>query len=338
MDGRGGRVLANNGNVLEEIAARRRQRVAELRAAGYFRRWRTAGRSWSTLRDFEGALRPDRACHGTPGSVAAALRPRLGVLSASATARRDARGGRGEPGAAVRTGRRTVGGGRLAVIAEIKRASPSRGELRADLDPAALARRYEEGGAACLSVLTEPDYFRGSPEDLAAARAAAGLPVVRKDFLVHPDQIFETRGMGADAALLIVGILSRGELETMLGLAEELGLQCLVEVHDEGELARALEAGARLIGVNNRDLRTFRVDLAVTERLAPLVPPECTVVSESGLFTAADAARVAAAGADAVLVGEALVRAADPAALVAELSVPLTPSAGGERGAAGRAG
>ncbi len=316
--------------ILDEIVARRRQRVAELRAAGYFRRWRATGRPWATIRDFEGALRPDRARHGTPGSAAASLRPRLGVLSASLRPGGPATGG---PAGDPRDGARpsASAGARLAVIAEIKRASPSRGSLREDLDPAGLARRYEEGGAACLSVLTEPDYFRGSPEDLAAARAAVALPVLRKDFLVHPDQVFETRGMGADAALLIAAVLSRGELETMLGLAAELGLQCLVEVHDEGELARALEAGARLIGVNNRDLRTFRVDLAVTERLAPMVPPECTVVSESGVFSAADAARAAASGADAVLVGETLVRAADPAALVAELAVPLA----ARRGAAG---
>lgn len=211
----------------------------------------------------------------------------------------------------------------VAVIAEIKRASPSRGPLNPDLDPAALARAYAAGGAAALSVLTDRRFFAGSLADLTAARAAVALPVLRKDFIVDEYQIYEARTAGADALLLIVAALEEAMLRDFLTLAAELGLHCLVETHDEREVERALHCGAQLIGVNNRDLRTFTVDLATTERLAALIPADRVLIAESGVHSRADVARLAGAGADAVLVGESLVKAGDVAAAVAELaSVP----------------
>ena len=208
------------------------------------------------------------------------------------------------------------------VIAEVKRASPSRGPfVVSDWDPAAVARRHAEAGATCLSVLTDGRFFWGSLGDLAAARAAVSLPVLRKDFVVDPWQLLEARAAGADAALLIVAALEDARLTELLGAAAEVGLDALVEVHDEDEARRAVDAGARLVGVNNRDLTRFTVDLSVTERLGPaLVQAGCTVVAESGLFTGADAVRVVAAGARGLLVGEALMKAEDPAAVVAGLT------------------
>lgn len=210
--------------------------------------------------------------------------------------------------------------GRVGVIAEVKRASPSRGLLRADLDPAGTAMIYEEAGACAISVLTERRYFLGEPAYLAAVRRATDLPLLRKDFIIDVDQVHESLVLGADALLLIVAILADDLLADLLAEAGRLGLQCLVEVHDEEELGRALRAGARIIGINNRDLRTFRTDLAVTERLAPLVPPGCTLVAESGILTADDVVRVARCGAHAILVGEALVRAPDMGAKLRELA------------------
>ena len=205
-------------------------------------------------------------------------------------------------------------GDRVRVIAEVKKASPSRGVLRADLDPAGLARAYVDAGAAALSVLTDR-HFQGTLEDLAAVRQAApGVPVLRKDFVVDPYQLYEARAHGADAALLIVACLSPQELRALLREAMGLWVQCLVEVHTEGELRAALEVGAEVVGINNRDLRTFHTDLAVTERLAPLVPPGRLVVSESGIATREDVERVRRCGVHAVLVGEALVTAPDPGA------------------------
>jgi indole-3-glycerol phosphate synthase len=206
------------------------------------------------------------------------------------------------------------------LIAEVKRASPSRGLLRPDLDAVALARSYAEGGAAAVSVLTEERYFRGSLADLkAVSQALDGPPVLRKDFIFDMYQVFEARAYGADAVLLIAAILNPGLLTSLLALSRSLGLECLVEVHDEAELERALMAGAEIIGINNRDLRTFEVDLATTERLRPLVPPEVTVVAESGVHTRADVQRLAALGVHGVLIGEALVLADDAAAKIREL-------------------
>lgn len=207
----------------------------------------------------------------------------------------------------------------MSVIAEVKRRSPSRGDLAPDLDPPAQALRYAAGGAAAVSVLTEPEYFSGSPDDLAAVAGAVDIPVLRKDFIVHPAQVWEARALGASAVLLIIGVLDRHELASLLAVCAEAGLDPLVEVHDAAEARIAVDAGARIVGVNNRDLTDFSVDLATAEAVAPLLAEVPVTIAESGIFTGADAARMAAAGYDAVLVGEALVKAPDPAALVREM-------------------
>jgi indole-3-glycerol phosphate synthase len=213
--------------------------------------------------------------------------------------------------------------GTLAVIAEIKRRSPSKGPLAEDLDPATVAASYGAGGAAALSVLTDAEFFGGSPLDLAAARAAVDLPVLRKDFTVSALDVYDARRMGADAVLLIVAALSDAELGRFLAAAAEVGVDALVEVHDEEELARALDAGATLVGVNQRDLVTFEVDYARAERVAGAIPPGVLAVAESGITDTTDAARLATAGYHAVLVGERVVAARDRAAAVASLRVPL---------------
>ena len=211
-------------------------------------------------------------------------------------------------------------GGPARVIAEVKRASPSAGPIRARLDAPAQARLYAAAGAAAISVLTDGPGFGGSLADLAAVRAAVDVPLLRKDFVIDAYQLAEARAHGADAALLIVAALDESALERLLGACGELGLAAVVEVHDEPELEVALRAGARVVGVNNRNLSTFAVDLAVSERLLPLLPPEVRGVAESGVRTAEDARRLRRAGAVNLLVGEALVRAADPGALLKELT------------------
>jgi indole-3-glycerol phosphate synthase len=203
--------------------------------------------------------------------------------------------------------------GSVTVIAEVKRRSPSKGDLFPLLDPTELARSYAAGGAACLSVLTDAPHFGGSPEDLRRARGAVELPVLRKDFTVCEGDVLDTRAMGADAVLLIAAVLDDAELESCTQLAAGLGMAALVEVHDEEELQRALGAGASLVGVNQRDLRSFAVDPGRAERVAAAIPDGVVCVAESGVSSAEDVARLAAAGFDAVLVGEALVTAADPA-------------------------
>jgi indole-3-glycerol phosphate synthase len=208
----------------------------------------------------------------------------------------------------------------LAVIAEIKRRSPSKGDLDLSLDPAETARHYAAGGARALSVLTDGPAFGGSPSDLGAARAACELPVLRKDFTVSRADICDARLMGADAVLLIVAALSDRELDEMLGLAAVLGLAALVEVHDQAELDRALIAGARLIGVNQRDLNTFEVDPDRAAKLAACFPGSVVAVAESGIRDAHDAARLAGVGYQAVLVGETLVRSTDRTLAVKALS------------------
>jgi indole-3-glycerol phosphate synthase len=204
-----------------------------------------------------------------------------------------------------------------SVIAEVKRASPSRGPIDTGLDPTALALEYGRGGAAAISVLTEPLHFRGSLEDLSAVRRVVEVPVLRKDFLVDPVQIWEARAAGADAVLLIVAALDDARLADLLVVTHATGMESLVEVHTEAEIERARAAGARVLGVNNRDLKTFEIDLSTAERLAPLVVGETVSVAESGIWTQADARRMRSAGYDAVLVGESLVRAPDRGALLA---------------------
>ena len=219
-----------------------------------------------------------------------------------------------------RLGAALTGGG-VSVIAEIKKASPSKGLLRADFDPPAHAKSYVENGAAAVSVLTNTR-FQGEIEHLRQVHAVthpAGKPVLRKEFTFDPYQVVEARAYGADAILLIVAMLSREQIQELMGLSSEHGMDCLVEVHDERELDVALNAGADVIGINNRDLRTFHTDLETTDRLAPLVPDGRTVVSESGIASRADITRVQNAGAHAVLVGESLMVSPDPGAMLGAL-------------------
>jgi indole-3-glycerol phosphate synthase len=211
-------------------------------------------------------------------------------------------------------------GGPVRIVAEVKRASPSAGAIDAGLDAPTQARRYAAAGAAAISVLTDGPGFGGSLDDLRAVRAAVDVPLLRKDFVLDRYQLLEARAAGADAALLIVAALEAEALRRLLGACGELGLAALVEVHDPAESEIAVAAGAGIVGVNNRDLRTFAVDLAASERILPALPERVKGVAESGIRTAADARRLRRAGAANLLVGEALVRAADPGRLLAELS------------------
>lgn len=214
--------------------------------------------------------------------------------------------------------------GELAVISEIKRRSPSKGALRVDLDPAQLAMDYAHGGAAALSVLTDAEFFGGSSHDLQMAREAVAVPVLRKDFTVHPKDVCDARLMGADCVLLIVAALSATELGELHGLAVDLGLDVLVEIHDEIELDAAMQAGATLIGVNQRDLVTFRVDHERALRMASRIPADVVKVAESGVRGATDARSLHQAGYDAILVGETLVTASNPIATLRELRISTT--------------
>jgi indole-3-glycerol phosphate synthase len=253
-------------DILEAIAAYKREEVAERKAARPLAEVEAAAREVSAPRGFRAALE------------------------------------------------RAHGPGRLALIAEIKKASPSKGLIREDFDPPALARAYEAGGAACLSVLTDTPSFQGADDYLVLARMATALPCLRKEFLVDPWQVAESRALGADAVLVILAMVGDTLASDLMEAARAHGMDVLVETHDAAEMARAVALKADLVGVNNRNLRTFEVDLGVTEQLAAAAPPGAVLVTESGIFTPADAARLERSGARAMLVGESLMRQVDVAA------------------------
>lgn len=219
----------------------------------------------------------------------------------------------------VNSMRSRIADGQAAVIAEIKKASPSKGVLRENFNPAEIAKSYEQGGAACLSVLTDADFFQGSEQYLQQARAACGLPVIRKDFIVDPYQVYEARAIGADCILLIVAALNDGQLHDLNALAVHLGMDVLVEVHDREEMERALKLDLPMVGINNRNLRTFEVSLQTTLDMLEMIPEGCMVVTESGILGPEDVALMREHNVNAFLVGEAFMRADDPGSELARL-------------------
>lgn len=257
---------------------------------------------------------------GLPGILATIVASKREEVARLRSRRREIERGAAEAPGTRDLARALRRDGRVALIAECKRRSPGAGDIRPGLDPVELTRAYEGAGASALSVLTDGPFFGGSNEDLAAVREATGIPVLRKDFTLDPLQVLEARAAGADAVLLIVRILDDTGLAGLLREAHDLGMAALVEVHEGVELARALHAGASLIGINNRDLSTFRTDLDTTLRLLEHVPEDVVVVSESGIRGPRDVERLGRAGVDAVLVGETLLRAERPADAARELS------------------
>lgn len=247
---------------------------------------------------------------------ARAARVSIDELSARIKARH---GGYNDPRGFVASIKGALDGGRSAVIAEVKKASPSKGVIRDPFHPAEIARSYEQGGACCLSVLTDVDFFQGSDEYLMEARAACSLPVIRKDFIVEPYQVYEARAMGADCILLIVAALTDSKLAELNTLARSLGMDVLVEVHNAEELKRSLPLGNTLVGINNRDLHTFEVSLQHTLELLDMIPDDRIVVTESGIHTEEDVALMRSQGVNAFLVGEAFMRAPEPGQRLAEL-------------------
>lgn len=257
-------------------------------------------------------------------SAASWLERIVSARRASLRAARAVRGGGGLPPRAtpVRDFEGALRAPGRRFIAEIKRRSPSAGPIREPFEPVAIATRYAAAGAAAISVLTEPEFFGGSGEDLACARSAVALPVLRKDFVLDRTMILESVALGADAVLLIAAVLAPAKLRDLVSAAHDAGLSAVVEVHHEAELEPALASGARIVGVNSRDLRDFTVDLARAERLAARLPDDIVKVAESGIRTPGDVARLESAGYRAFLVGESLLRANDPGAALAELLVP----------------